>query len=150
MEGRIPDEGTKAALFEKATTVGIPVRRGEIGEIGPRGFRTDPGDFGRGVYYTTNFSQAKMAYAGGREENVQKSRIRFRNPLVLTGEEAYKLADEFETVLLKGGHLAVQDRHEALLVNAGRLTRVMLEKGHDGLVVIMGSRLEIVDYRPYL
>ena len=51
LEGRVPDEGTKAVLFEKATTVGIPVRRGEIGEIGSRGFRTDPGDFGRGVYY---------------------------------------------------------------------------------------------------
>jgi len=81
---------------------------------------------------------------------VRKSVIKFENPLVLTGKEAYELADEFETVSLRSREPVVVDRQKLLLANAGRLTKHMLSRGYDGLVVIMGDRLEIVDYRPYL
>jgi len=172
------DEDTKRAIYEKATTVGIPARRGTEG-YAARGkpFKSDPGDFGRGVYYTTDYKQALYGYGGGDPEKVVKTLIKFKNPLVLTVDEAYELSDEYETVnqqtpkellnWFKDDKEKWERWHadnpydiDVRLKNAERLTMDMLKKGHDGLIVIHArqrrtpkedpfTRFEIVDYRPY-
>lgn len=143
-------------IFAKVTTTGLQVYRGTRKTTKP--FASDPGDFGRGIYYATRFHVAKHYGV------VTKSVIKLSNPLILTVAEAYRLADFYQTVRLPDeewrelwvtlrqigrGHFlnAIQERQ---LQNAERFTRDMLAKGHDGLVVIhKHGYLEVVDYRPY-
>lgn len=146
LEGMVDDD-TKRRIYEKATTTGIPVRRGEKPRLAGRAYATDAGDFGRGIYYSTHYHRAK-SYGP-----VTKSVIKFSNPLVLTAEESYALANQFHTVILPEEDLVAlrspKQRESRLLANAEALTRYMLSQGHDGLIVVDRGVLEIVDYRPY-
>jgi hypothetical protein len=114
---------------------------------------TDAGDFGRGIYYSSSYHRA-LTYG-----LVEKSTIKFANPLVLTSSEAYKLADKFHTVRIPEEDIKViAEKHplgersaaiqKQLLLNAQAMTDDVLSKGYDGLIAV-GKDLEIVDYRPY-
>ena len=140
---------TKQRIYEKATTTGIPVRRGTRPLRVNKPYASDPGDFGRGIYYSTNWYHAR-SYAT-RDEDVAKSIIKFNNPLVLSDEEAYNLADKFGTINLpdEDWKLPYEQRIHKLLANAENMTRYMLKLGHDGLISVKKRTLEIVDYRPY-
>lgn len=152
---------SKAILYKRATTTGIPVRRGVSTHRPKLPYQTDPGDFGRGIYYTTNYYHA-LQYAKGERDKVSKEVIKFENPLVLDADEAYALANKYETIV-QDVSKAPEDLDsfkawikknpytpEVKLKNAERLTRDMIDQGYDGLIVIQRERLEIVDYRPYI
>lgn len=154
LEGEVTED-TKSAIYKKATTTGIPARHGESPNRHNRPYSTDPGDFGRGIYYDTSYHRA-ASY--GRD--VEKIILKFKNPLVVTADEAYKLSDKFETVRLsdekwdKLAGVGVERKHdmisEQLLKNAEAMTKNMLSNGNDGLIVIhIRGNLEMVDYRPY-
>jgi len=148
LEGKVTEE-TKKRIYEKITTIGIPVRRGERPRY-HKEYASDPGDLGRGIYYDTNYHRAK-SYG-----NVTKTNIKFKNPIVLTAREAYDLAGKFGTVKLTDDELMQfrdpDDRTNLLLQHAQALTDHMIKLGHDGMVCIHTDRyhLEIVDYRPYI
>ena len=142
------------SIRERITTVGVPVFRGEFGKMPKRGFRHDVGDFGRGVYYTSVLNQAR-AYGS----DIRRVVLVLKHPLILGVEDAYDLSDDFEILHqklpseLEGEELrawVVAHPRDALGC-AERMTRALLGRGFDGLVVVhRGGRLEIVDYRPYL
>lgn len=138
-------------LFLKATTVGIFVYRGERPRNG-KVYSSDPGDLGRGIYYTTSWHRAR-SYATS-DALVKKSLVRFCNPLILTIAQAYDLSDQFHTVRLPDDELErirlPAARDAKLIENAERLTQHLLSQGHDGLISIdRNHQLEVVDYRPY-
>ena len=151
-------EDTKKVIFIKATTVGLPARRGVGTYVPKRPYSHDPGDLGRGIYYSTNY-QVATNYG-----KVEKTTIKFENPLVLTVDEAYQISDKFKTVRLSDARWKeIQDELKAtgskenivdvvmkeLVQNAENMTKFMLSQGHDGLIVIHKGHLELVDYRPY-
>lgn len=152
-ETKVPLDSSKDKLYERATTVGIPVRRGSKPFKKGKPYASDVGDFGRGVYYSSNYHLAKQ-YG-----NVSKLTIKFANPLILNGDESYQLADKYKTVNLSDEEtleiikeFGVKSREEVekrKLENAQKLTDYMLKNGHDGLIAVLDGRLEIVDYRPY-
>lgn len=135
-------------LYNKVTTGGIIVYRG-IRPKYEKVFASDPGDFGRGVYWTTSKARAK-SYSS----NIITARIVFNNPLILTVNEAYDLADHYNTI----NEIDIDKR----IKNAEIFTRDMLSFGFDGLISIrltrkhkykemsFHSELEIVDYRSYM
>lgn len=139
-------------IYRKITTIGIPVRRGAKSKLNQE-YATDVGDFGRGIYYSTNYIVAKQ-YGP-----VEKSSIKFTNPLVISDEEAYEIATQYQTVRLSDkrelelfqqfGNRNKEIAKKEMLKNALHLTLDILENGHDGLVVVKNGRLEIVDYRPW-
>lgn len=138
-------QDTKLSIYKRITTRGIPVRRGIKRKRINLPFASDPGDFGRGIYYTTNYHNAK-AYGP-----VEKSILKLQNPIVLSVEEAYQLADKYHTVHLPNDNVkrTTQEMLAQLVTNAETMTRAMISQGYDGLVAIHRGRLEIVDYRPY-
>jgi hypothetical protein len=111
---------------------------------------SDPGDFGRGIYYSTSMAEAKQY--GKLTEHA----LKLNNPLVLTVEDAYLLADRFGTIsgkpgkpvgIVAGGTIA--DRMAA----AQNMTDDIIANGYDGVVVIHNKpsrSLEIVDFSPFL
>ena len=151
-------EDTKRRIYEKITTVGISVKRGQKDFL-KHPFSSDPGDFGRGIYYDTNYQRAKT-YG-----NVEISVIKLKNPIVLTDEEAYNLSDKFRTVRLSNDDYEkigkeigfgpkkrierLNAQTQQLLKNAQAMTDFLLSQGYDGLVSIHKNGLEVVDYRPY-
>jgi hypothetical protein len=128
---------------------GIPVRRGFRKIFCERDYLSDPGDFGRGIYYDTNYHRAKT-YG-----EVAKSILKLTNPIVLSSSEAYEIAEKFQTVRLHDDWYTQnnsQDSMQARLNNAQRMTEFLINQGYDGLASVnikMGS-IEIVDYRPYI
>jgi hypothetical protein len=142
------EDNTKQSIRLKIIS-GIPVRRGIRKIFWEREYISDPGDFGRGIYYDTNYHRAK-AYG-----EVTKSILKLTNPIVLSSSEAYEIAEKFQTVRLHDDWYTQnnsQDSMQARLINAQRMTEFLLNQGHDGLASVnikMGS-IEIVDYRPYI
>lgn len=134
-------------ILERARK-GIIAYRGEPPPEYKRGkvFISDPGDFGRGIYYTTLKARAK-AVAG--EAHVTQKEIEFDNPFIIDYGEAYATLVQDYNTLGHGIDL------EARLRNCKRLTIDMLNKGYDGLIAVRKDKtgkvveLEIVDYRPY-
>lgn len=106
---------------------------------GGRAFASDPGDFGRGIYWTSVKAQAK---AYGPE--IRRERVRLDNPLRLTATQAYDLAARNYGKFPRGDE-------GVMLIRAEAMTRDLLVQGHDGLVVMHrhSGRLEVVDFRPY-
>lgn len=147
---------TTARIQAKAKK-GIPVSRGIRPALASRPFVSDPGDLGRGIYYTTNYHRARC-YG-----EVQKSVIVFSNPLVLSVDDAYALADKYQTVRIEPDMALVEQlkqqgkrwadyEQEQRLRNAEKMTQDLLAQGFDGLISVSTGRrveLEIVDYRPY-
>lgn len=131
-------DDTAERIRQKAVTTGINVFRGQR-PVGARGYASDPGDFGRGIYYTTSGHRAQ---AHGGKGSVSQQVIRFSNPIVLAVEAAYDLAEQYGTV--QGG--------DERMDGAQRVTNDMIQKGHDSMIVVFGDRgeLEIVDYRPFM
>lgn len=139
-------EETRKVLYKRITS-GISVRRG-VRSFGSKVYAHDPGDFGRGVYYDTNYYRAK-SYG-----YVIKSIISLSNPIILSSSEAYDLADKFQTVRLSDEWYANnigKNVDEARLINAQKMTEYILSLGYDGLaaVNVRFGGIEIVDYRPY-
>ena len=125
-------------LRDKIMSIGVKVWRGE-GERYVREFASDPGDFGRGIYWTTSHARAR-AYGGKKTvPNV----IKFKNPLVLPVNEAYDIAGRFGTIQ--------EHSEEKRIKNSEAMTHHLLSLGYDGLVSVseMGDELEVVDFRPY-
>lgn len=142
------EDKTKQSILNKIIS-GIPVRRGIRKIFCSREYTSDPGDFGRGVYYDTNYHRAKT-YG-----EVTKSILKLTNPIVLSSGEAYEIAEKFQTVRLNDDWYTQnnsQDSMQARLSNAQKMTEFLLNQGYDGLASVntrMGS-IEIVDYRPYI
>jgi len=119
---------------------GIKVYRGTRRNKGE--FISDPGDFGRGIYYSTSKSIAKC-YG-----QVEESIIRFKNPFVMNYNEAYEcVAEQWDTL---------HGSNKKRIRNAEQLTFDMLIAGYDGFVAVgvgmfdkKGIILEVVDYRSY-
>lgn len=104
-------------------------------------YASDAGDFGRGIYYTTSKARARVYSA---DKKIETFELELKNPLQLSEEEAYKLAEKYNTL----GH-GVDEKTR--LKNAERMTRELLDQGHDGLIATserIGTK-EIVDFRPY-
>lgn len=143
---KVTDE-TKQQIFLKATTEGIPVNRGIKPHRASVPYTSDPGDFGRGIYYSTNWHRAR-SYATS-EKDVEKSVIKFKNPAVLTDHEAYKISERFHTIVLSDEEFKAikgyQERIQKLLDNALEMINYMIGQGYDGF---KDGNLEIVDYRP--
>jgi hypothetical protein len=141
------EDKTKKSIHNRIIS-GIPVRRGFRKIFCERDYISDPGDFGRGIYYDTNYYRAKT-YG-----EVTKSILKLTNPVVLSNGEAYEIAEEFQTVRLNDNWYEqnnFEDSMKARLSNARRMTEFFLNQGYDGLAsvnIAMGS-IEIVDYRPY-
>lgn len=156
--GRIPEISKLKVKIRRMAMIGIPVHRG-VSKVTGREYANDPGDLGRGVYYDTNLHRARQ-YG-----EVTSQQITFSNPLILTNEEAYQLADQYQTVRLSDKRIMEIHNTEGLqgpqlmdfekkevLKNAERMTIDLLKKGHDGLIAIRHFPmvdLEIVDYRPF-
>jgi hypothetical protein len=142
------EDKTKQSIRLKIIS-GIPVRRGIRKIFWEREYISDPGDFGRGIYYDTNYHRAKT-YG-----EVTKSILKLTNPIVLSSSEAYEIAEKFQTVRLTDDWYTQnnsQDSMQARLNNAQKMTEFLLNQGYDGLASVntrMGS-IEIVDYRPYI
>jgi len=154
LETKLPSNETKEKLYDKITTDGIPVRRGTRPFKKGKEYSTDTGDFGRGIYYTTNYYQAKQ-YG-----EISKSILKLQNPLIIDSQEAYQLSNKYNTVVIPDEEILniinqygkddlEKKREEIKMRNAQQLTQDMLDDGYDGLVVIVDSRMEIIDYRPY-
>lgn len=109
--------------------------RGEREKQNNKEYAHDPGDFGRGIYYTSNIHQAR-AYG-----EVSKVPVRLDNPLRLTAEQAYDLGER------DYGNL-VQGTSEERMEKAVAMTSDLLAKGYDGLVVEHRDWLEVVVYHP--
>lgn len=145
---------TKKVVYNKITTIGISVRRGSRIKRGGTSYQSDPGDFGRGIYYTTSYTRAST-YG-----DVEKNTLKLKNPIVLSVDEAYALSEKYETVRLseeketelfnKVGRSGIrQARVDELLKNSQRLTDDLLAKGHDGLVSISPrGEIEVVVFQP--
>jgi 8-oxo-dGTP pyrophosphatase MutT (NUDIX family) len=102
-----------------------------------RGYASDPGDFGRGVYWTSDIHRAK-AYG-----KLITQVVKLSNPIYLTVEQAYDLGEQDYGNLVRG---ETADR----LKKAEAMTLDLLAKGYDGLVAKHpDGHLEVVDYRPY-
>jgi hypothetical protein len=142
------EDKTKQSIRLKIIS-GISVRRGIHKTFWEREYISDPGDFGRGIYYDTNYHRAKT-YG-----EVTKSVLKLTNPIVLSSSEAYEIAEKFQTVRLNDDWYTKnnsQDSMRARLSNAKKMTEFLLNQGYDGLAAVnikMGS-IEIVDYRPYI
>ncbi len=98
---------------------------------------SDPGDLGKGTYYSTMRARAK-SYG----HTLTREIITLENPLVLTAKKAYELADKYKTVR------GTQDERHA---GATQMTKDLKARGYDGLIAISNYRdvteLEVVDYR---
>ena len=144
---RLGDKTKQSIRFKILS--GIPVRRGIRKAFWSREYISDPGDFGRGIYYDTNYYRAK------NYGEVTKGILKLTNPIVLSSSEAYEIAEKFQTVRLHDDWYTQnnsQDSMQARLINAQRMTEFLLNQGYDGLASVntkMGS-IEIVDYRPYI
>jgi len=143
------EDKTKQSIHHKILS-GIPVRRGfRKKTFCEKEYASDPGDFGRGIYYDTNYYRAKT-YG-----EVIKSILKLTNPIVLSSGEAYEIAEKFQTVRLNDDWYTQnnsQDSMRARLNNAQKMTEFFLNQGYDGLASVntrMGS-IEIVDYTPYI
>ncbi len=134
--------------------LGKRLHRGERPKRVDQVFASDPGDFGRGLYYTT--SQARARQYGP----VLTKIIKLQNPLILSDAEAYQLSEEYETVKLNERTIIeIFDRVDRelmqravtakLLENAQKMTDALKSQGFDGLVSIrsMGhGELEVVKF----
>ena len=153
---------TRNRIYAKATTEGIMAYRGETEGRLRRGksYSSDPGDLGRGVYYTVTKARAKT-YG-----KVRRTRLIFDNPVVLSMSDAYELAGTYGTVQppediqeqiiemkMQDPSIDVPAMIEALRMKAAtEMTMDLLELGHDGLIAVQIGRareIEIVDYRTY-
>lgn len=107
-----------------------------IGYIKP----ADPGDFGIGLYYSSNKSRAKQY--GNRILHVE---VGLDNPLYLSVEKAYDLADKYGTIR---GNLPIGygiGKREDRELAAKWMTRDLQKKGYDGIVVTeKDGELEVV------
>lgn len=141
-------KGQWGRLREKLSSIGINAWRG-IRERYGREYASDPGDFGRGIYYTTSRARAR-AYGG---ENLIKQNIKLKNPLILDDKSAYDLAaGQYSTV---GPAHTMEER----MKNAERFTRDLIDMGYDGVVSVRKksrytsggppTELEVVDFSPY-
>lgn len=122
-----------ASIHKKATTEGLPLYRGTKEGRKP----SDPGDFGKGPYYTSKYYRAKC-YG-----DVKKEILKFKNPLVLTANKAYDIAQKYGTIHGK-------DRHKA----AERMARGIMRAGYDAIISVTENELgrgttelEVVDFR---
>ena len=126
-----------AHLKQKLTGDGVHVWRGVNSQRRP----ADPGDFGSGTYHST--SRARAYEYAGSAGSLNHTTLTFKNPLVLSTEDAYKFQDRFDTL-----HGTPAQRQ----ANADALRDHIVARGHDGLVSVSKSRdgrseLEVVDYR---
>lgn len=148
-------EQSRQSLATRARE-GLRLYRGQRSIQPGREYASDPGDLGRGIYYTS-FKARARGYG-----EVTQQQVTFSNPLVLSEKEAYTLADQYQTVRIDPPEEMIQQAMKTgvrfdwpaqervlRLANAERMTRDILAKGHDGLIVVMDGHLEVVDYRPY-
>ncbi len=140
--------------IQKKAREGLCVWRGEATIRVSKEFASDVGDFGRGIYYTTE--KITAACYGIPKQFL----LSFWNVCVLDVEEAYRIADEFGTIHLTSEQeifwqnlpreTRTRTRTKMRLENAEKFTQKMIENGYAGLIVIHPrGELEIVDYRPY-
>jgi hypothetical protein len=104
---------------------------------GIRGGGSDPGDFGRGIYWSTVKERAEC-YA---QDGLLHEELFFSNPLIISCGKAYDMGIAYGTVGPK-----VNDDHRML---AAHTTLWLLLLGYDGLFSVRDDETEIVDYRPY-
>jgi hypothetical protein len=117
---------------------GMMVWRGVYPHYKAAEYVSDPGDFGRGVYYTTLKSRAK-SYG-----EVSRYFLQLSNPLVLSVSDAYDLSETFGKIRTR-----TLDQSEAMTLD-------LIAQGYDGIVSVsidkergFRNELEIVDFRPY-
>lgn len=87
-------------------------------------FAHDPGDFGRGVYWTSSCARAKC-YG----KSLKRAVIKLQSALVLSVSDAYALAAKYGTV---GPQFSMDQK----LANASRMTEELKAQGYDGLVSV--------------
>ncbi len=118
----------------------MPLYRGVTDKRGKE-FASDPGDFGRGEYWSSDPHVAK-AYSS----KVKCETIVLFNPIQLLEIEAYILADDMYGTIrgknkIGSGCGEIKDRLE----NSSKLTADLVSLGHDGFVVYKESgEVEVV------
>lgn len=106
-------------------------------------FATDAGYYGRGLYYSTKKDIAEF-YSGG-SRRVSERCLSFKHPLVLSVDQAKKMAKKEGTVDAEGYPL----RSEEATLAADRLTRRLQRKGYDGVAIVhRGGSVELLDINP--
>src|SRR5262249_17339974 len=135
-----PPAPPEAADIRAQLQSGMTVYRSERPRVEGALYASDPGDLGRGKYYTTEPARAQAM--GGVQTTAQ---LQMQNPLILDMEDAYKLADQYQTV---------RGTPEARLAGAQYITEALRAQGYDGLVAVRRDRktgevreMEIVDFR---
>ena len=123
---------------------GAPLWRGQR-PLNGRAFASDPGDLGRGKYFSSLKSRAE------NYGDISREMIVLHNPLVLTTDEAYtQIADQFGTISGQSEHPehGSTGDHESRLRAAQAATDAMQKAGYDGVVALNNwhniTELEVV------
>ena len=97
--------------------------------------RSDPGDFGWGIYLTGHLSRAKAI--GGKY--VLEVEVELKNPLVFKSiSEAYKFADEMALKLgitIHGKGNTPEERFQDRVKNSKKWREYFLRQGYDGIII---------------
>lgn len=133
----------KRDIYAALTGPGLKVFRGESQNKSAwpsKEYATDPGFYGRGVYYTTCPDVAQ--WYGHGWSAVHQGEIKLSNPLVLSEATADRLSEHYG--ILRPGRDPTPDA----LQRAQELTNDLLKRGYDGMAIVHGTSVEVVDYRP--
>lgn len=103
---------------------------------------SDPGDFGVGEYHSSVEARAKQYGI------VQKVKVSLKNPLRLTEEEAYQLADDkYGTIRGDRPIGSGRGKTEARQKAAETMTADLMSQGYDGIIVTnKAGELEVVKF----
>jgi hypothetical protein len=133
---------TQAKIRSRLQT-GMEVWRG----IRLEGRPADPGDFGRGTYFSTSHCRA------GCHGTTFRMNLRLANPLILTVEEAYtQIADRFGTITgMAGDPSSGAGDFSPRGLRAAEASAAMRALGYDGVAVVTprrsgGSEIELVKF----
>jgi len=102
--------------------------------VDERGYATDAGDLGRGIYYSTDEGTAK-----GYGE-VSSQELTFKNPLAVSARdianpEQTGLAQKYKTIVSMHPGVSAEEKKRLALEGSTKLTEDLLEQGYDALIV---------------
>ena len=126
--GDVPETG-------KSITLTLHHGKREMGKgADERGYATDAGDLGRGIYYSTDEGTAK-----GYGE-VSSQELTFKNPLAVSARdianpEQTGLAQKYKTIVSMHPGVSAEEKKRLALEGSTKLTEDLLEQGYDALIV---------------
>ena len=125
--------------IRQALLSGIDVYRGRPSGAGSSEMLHDVGNYGPGSYYTTD-PETALYYARNQSDGVTRHKAKLSNPLVLTVDEAHRLARQFGTIDSEGASLMTEEA----ATGADKLADHIRSMGHDGVVVVHRKSIEVM------